>query len=142
MRRLKALKLNTCDYRDFNWDERFASLSRATDILPRDTDTLFYINSKTHEWILSNRPIKKLVFVYNEFMGSWHINHERNLTGILMKNGAARLELLYARDPEKWLPSQNPLPYLNLTSLGSINTGNCYTVCDIYSSLYNSSGDP
>ncbi|KAG9026919.1 hypothetical protein FS842_004982 [Serendipita sp. 407] len=131
MRRLKASKLDTCDYRDFNWDEKFASISRATDILPRDIDTLFYINSKTHEWILSNGPIRNLVFVYNEFMESWHINHERDLTRILMKNGAARLELLYARDPEKWLPSQNPSPYLNLTSLGSINTGKYYTGQDL-----------
>ncbi|KAG8775654.1 hypothetical protein FRC16_004758, partial [Serendipita sp. 398] len=131
MRHLRALKLDTYDLRSFSWDQKFTSISREIDVLPRDIDTLFYINAKTHEWALSNRPIRNLVFVYNEFMRPLQIYYEQELTGVLMKNRAARLELLYARDPEKWLPRQNPSPYLNLTSLGSIGLDTYYSDQDL-----------
>ncbi|KAG8818986.1 hypothetical protein FRC18_012235 [Serendipita sp. 400] len=46
---------------------------------------------------------------------------EGDLTSILLKNTASQLDILYIRGADEWLSQQDPSPYLNLTSLGSID---------------------
>ncbi|KAG9025415.1 hypothetical protein FS842_005258 [Serendipita sp. 407] len=46
---------------------------------------------------------------------------EEYLTSTLLKNTASQLNILYIRGADEWLSQQDPSPYLNLTSLGSID---------------------
>ncbi|KAG8816068.1 hypothetical protein FRC17_000473 [Serendipita sp. 399] len=76
-----------------------------------DTSTL-------RDSILSDRPIKNLICIPgNDPYSTWWAP---NITRLL-KDGPSRLEMLYAPAVSRWLPLEDPSPYLNLTSLGTIN---------------------
>ncbi|KAG8867725.1 hypothetical protein FRC20_005060 [Serendipita sp. 405] len=112
---LQALNLDTGPPDHRPSEEFLLLLEEKNQFLPA-IDTLAYNDVALGTWIVSNRPIKKIVGINNEGPTSL----PDHLTKTLIKNGRKKLDLLYGWDIQYWLPEQNPTPYLNLTSLGSI----------------------
>ncbi|KAG8793410.1 hypothetical protein FRC17_008452, partial [Serendipita sp. 399] len=83
------------------------------------------------DWFLSNRSIKRLVFCpATPYLTSWHGRLAR-----ILKRGPSRLDFLYVPGICHWLPQEDPSPYLNLTSLGTISIGKRTTERDLLSIL-------
>ncbi|KAG8811909.1 hypothetical protein FRC17_002290, partial [Serendipita sp. 399] len=118
MQNLKAFKVDAlCS--DSNEDD-FASMLQANGDISQNITSLCYLNSAAHNWVLSHRSIKNVVCVQEELATHLYTDQRPALAEALMKSKTARLEKLYVLDVETWLPNQNPLPYLNLVSIGSI----------------------
>ncbi|KAG8809413.1 hypothetical protein FRC17_003454 [Serendipita sp. 399] len=74
------------------------------------------LNDSIAPWIATNAAIKNLIFMSDNMAG---MADGDKLTNILTARGT-RLELLYAYAADNWLATQDPTPYRNLVSLGSI----------------------
>ncbi|KAG8813465.1 hypothetical protein FRC17_001560, partial [Serendipita sp. 399] len=118
MQNLKAFKVDALCSES---SEEFASMLQTSGNISQNITSLCYLDSAAHNWILSHRPIKNIVCIQEELATHLYTDHRPALAEALLKSKTARLEKLYVVDVETWLPNQNPLPYLNLVSIGSIS---------------------